>query len=464
MPKLKRILPFLSVLPLILAVIGYLIEDEGFLDALYHSVSLYYFQMSSQNFNVLIEISRWAAPVATTAVIACTVRSAWECVRRAFLSRSRHCAAVYGGGHISSGDRRMKFICSNDRVIRRCKKHIILFEHDRDSIDFYNQNRENLHGKTYICIREFPYTALKGAMHGGQNGAGQVIYYDAASAAARMLWKEVRLWDIPSKSKSPVVTLIGSGHLAHSIMDSALLLNLFAADQSVTYHVVSGDGLYHYRHEDMKLCNNDRIEYHPLDESRWELVSGSDIVVLCEEVSADELLTVSERCRGKVYFYAPAVNAADWLELPNCVPFGNNGDVLTYENICMDKLISDAMEEHYNYLGDRTKTREEAWNELSGFLKWSNISSADYSRVITELYELRHNDCDDSSLIRELCELEHIRWCRLHYLDHWTYSPRRDDSKKQHHYLIDFDELDKATQEKDLAVVREAVAKNMQLK
>lgn len=458
--KLKKILPFLSALPFVISAAGYLIEGENLLDALYHSVSLYYFQMSSQNFNILIEIARWTAPIATTAVITCIFRSAWECVRRAFLSHSVHCAAVYGNDRITSADRRMKFIYSHDRVVRRCKKHVILFEHDRDSIDFYNQNHENMRGSTYICLREFPYTYLKMALHAVRQKSGdQVIYFDAASAAARMLWKKVRLWDTPSRTKSPVVTLIGSGHLAHSVMDSALLLNLFSAEQAVAYHVVSADGLYRYHREDMKLCNNDMIEYHPCDESRWELISNSDIVVLCEEVTPDELITVSEKCHGKVYFYAPTISATDWLELPNCVPFGNNSDVLTYENICMNKLISDAMEEHYNYLNDRSKTREEAWNELSGFLKWSNISSADYSHVTAELYELRHGSCDDESLIEELCELEHIRWCRLHYLDHWTYSPKRDDSKKQHHYLVDFNVLDEQTKEKDRAVVMAAVAK-----
>lgn len=85
--KLKKILPFLSALPFVISAAGYLIEGENLLDALYHSVSLYYFQMSSQNFNILIEIARWTAPIATTAVITCIFRSAWECVRRVFLSQ-----------------------------------------------------------------------------------------------------------------------------------------------------------------------------------------------------------------------------------------------------------------------------------------------------------------------------------------------------------------------------------------
>lgn len=457
--KIKKIIPFLSAIPFIISTIGYLIEGEHLLDALYDSVSLYYFQMASQNFNILIEIARWTAPIAMTAVITCIFRSAWECVRRIFLSRSRHCAAVYGNNHIKSDNRRMKFIYSNDRVVRNCKKHIIIFEHDRDSIDFYNQNCNNFFGKTYICLREFPYTSLKGMPHNEKpKVTNQVIYFDAADATARMLWKDIKLWNISSENKSAVVTMIGSGHLAHSIMDSALLLNLFSVEQSVTYHVVSSDELYRYRREGMDLCNNDRIEYHPYDSDRWALISCSDIVVLCEEIPPDELIAVSEKCHGKVYFYAPSISATDWLELPNCAPFGKNSDVITYENICMDKLISDAMEEHYNYLKDSTKTREEAWNELSGFLKWSNISSADYSMVTAELYELRRESCEHNSLIEELSELEHIRWCRLHYLDHWTYSPERNDSKKQHHYLVDFNELDEQTKEKDRAVVRTAIA------
>ena len=57
------------------------------------------------------------------------------------------------------------------------------------------------------------------------------------------------------------------------------------------------------------------------------------------------------------------------------------------------------------------------WNELSGFLKNSNISSADFNEVITEL--------SDRSNSEKLAELEHIRWCLFHYLNSVSYTHLR---------------------------------------
>ena len=41
----------------------------------------------------------------------------------------------------------------------------------------------------------------------------------------------------------------------------------------------------------------------------------------------------------------------------------------------------------------------------------------------------------------EVLELEHVRWCRYHLLNHWTYAPERNNELHQHNLLVPFSDL-----------------------
>ena len=51
--------------------------------------------------------------------------------------------------------------------------------------------------------------------------------------------------------------------------------------------------------------------------------------------------------------------------------------------------------------------------------------------------------------IEELAELEHIRWCRFYFVNHWTYSAKRDNSMRRHNLLVPYEELSLEEQAKD---------------
>ena len=42
----------------------------------------------------------------------------------------------------------------------------------------------------------------------------------------------------------------------------------------------------------------------------------------------------------------------------------------------------------------------------------------------------------------ELQEIEHIRWCRFHLLNNWSYAPGgKNKVARTHHYLVPYSEL-----------------------
>lgn len=75
----------------------------------------------------------------------------------------------------------------------------------------------------------------------------------------------------------------------------------------------------------------------------------------------------------------------------------------------------------------------------------SNIASADYHEI-----RLMIMKADNSYEINDsISELEHIRWCRFHYLNHWKYGGTKDTGRRIHPCLLPFSGLNKDDKSKD---------------
>jgi len=58
-------------------------------------------------------------------------------------------------------------------------------------------------------------------------------------------------------------------------------------------------------------------------------------------------------------------------------------------------------------------------------------------------------------IVEQLAEMEHRRWMANKYFHAWEYNPVRNDSKKHHNDLLDFEDLDQNTQNYDISQVKE---------
>lgn len=447
---IKKLIPVLSVLPFLLGTAGYIITGEKVSDAMYASFALYFVNPVSDAYNILIETARWTSALVTTTAVVYAVRSLWLKIIDRIKCISRDSVAVYSEPGVEIAfDRKTKAMYAERSIKPRAASHIIMLGSDTESLQFYREHSVKLKGKpVYIGLRELEY--------GMTDAFDDVTFFDFNGSVARVLWKSVKLW---SRGKNRLtITVYGSGALAGNIINYALLLNIFSEEQQITYILAGDNENYRIRHEDMPTGNADRVLYYESGSAElWDVMKTSDIIIIADELPADLFQTIFTVCRGsEIYYYSPkAGDIGGCLKSRALHSFGSEGEILTDSNIRQDALIAKGKELNLQYA--LANNGETDWNRLDGFTKMSNISSADYMDVLRELIQSGIN-----TDVEKLAVLEHIRWCRFHYLNGWKYGipengRNKDPEMRIHKCLVDYSELTDDDKEKDAAIINNII-------
>lgn len=442
---IRKLVPAICLIPLLVGTAGYLVWGERITDALYASFALYFTNPVSDAYNGCIEFTRWTAPMVTATAILCALKNVWDHIRwRLNLLCREDSVAVYSDEDLSiTFDKGTQAIYPGDSFQGYARNHIILFSSDQKSLQFYEEHQEQMKKKTvYIGLKELELGLLKEMSH--------VTLFDVSGSIARLLWKQIALWK--SKKENLSVVIYGNSPLAQNILSVGLQLNLFSLEQHITYSMVSDNGYFQIKHHDMELMNSDEIRYYRPDQQQlWDVISDADVVIIADRMPLDFLQTVVVKAGGhSVYYYSPEEgDASEYISFRNLVLFGRNTEVFTDKNIRRQNLIQKAIELNKHYAEKYNAEKE--WNNLSGFFKASNISSADYGEVIAVLSQTVSDDV--------LAQMEHIRWCRFYYLNYWKYGvpengKNKDTQQRIHKDLVAYDQLTEAEKAKDLEAIK----------
>lgn len=440
---LKKLILVIGLVPLIAGAIGYWGPGDRLTDALYASFALYFTNPVSDGYNGFVEFARWTAPLVTATAVLYVLRNVWNRIVWRFIGLSKDSVAVYSDEDIKIAfGERTKAIYPGECVQNCFKSHIILFSSDQKSLGFYEEHKAQLKGRmVYIGLRELELGLIK-EVHG-------VTLFDINSSVSRNFWKKMCLWK--QEKRDVCIVVYGESLLAQSILSVGLQLNLFSKEQHVTYHLVSDNQNFRIKHSPLPLMNGDEIIYQRRsEEGVWSTIEKADAVIVADQVSAETLQTISAKARcGSLYYYSPESGSlGDYIAFGKPIAFGRNEDIFTDENIRRQALVQAAMALNEKYAAKHGTERD--WNRLSGFLKSSNISSADFQQVLFDLSE--------SVPEEELAELEHIRWCRFYYLNYWKQGdPKngtlKDDDERIHRDLVAYDALSDDEKSKNRAVV-----------
>ena len=117
----------------------------------------------------------------------------------------------------------------------------------------------------------------------------------------------------------------------------------------------------------------------------------------------------------------------------------------------------------YNGTEETPENMEKEWSSLDSFTRYSNISAADYHKIRLDVMaqQCLPQSADDLSPadLEQLSELEHIRWCRYHYLNNWKQGTPvnnrvKDPVHRTHSLLRPYDTLPESEKEKNRESIR----------
>ncbi|MBO5087871.1 MAG: hypothetical protein J6C01_04285 [Lachnospiraceae bacterium] len=471
--KIRRIM--LRVLQLVVFVLPFILGTYGLtqiyggnvIDAAYMTCRLYGMDADlPEEINIYVEIARWMAPFATASGVLLIIEALGKRLSNWFKRFNKNNIVVYGNSVTSElllGNLEHRGIRPVDNKIVPAEKHVILFDTDEENIDFYTKNQNQLEGKqVYIHLNEMNQLSIKNP---------NLHVFSVTEIAARLFWREEAIpFDKVEKGIYRIL-IVGFEDLGQEVLKYGLLNNIFDPKQQLEYHIFGDTHHFFDWHRELDKMIPDRIIVH--DNSVYEekgLIAQADRIVFCgadrENMVAASNILAYYNMKQDVELYA-SVFDKDVLELIGTTdvikPFASMEELCTKDYILNEKLNQDAIRTHNLYNESVTNPEWKVeWEDLSAFLRYSNISSADFNEVRRRYIDYYGDVLSREKLVAILTELEHIRWCRYHYMNNWVLGNTKDKVLHTHPCLIPFEELSKEEIDKDQVIVEQFVNEYLQ--
>lgn len=450
----KKIMKFLSVmykiLPFFLGIYCYQphFEKNGhahaLLDAIYASLKLYGGSTEGGvELDLVLEIARFLALAATFSVLISAFNKMGDLIDWLKL-RSSDSTVVYGNssyaGYIFESLKAGSRIRGGKKFIKNASRYLIMFSNDTQNLEFYHKNYESLKDKNvYIMLEDISRQSIENPL---------LTVFSVSENCARQYWR-----DYPVE-KSERIAIIGFENVGKNILLYGLQMNLIDPDQHFEYHVY-GDGRdFRREHTELDKMMPDKIIFHDDDSYGFADVSEFDRIIVCKStdescnISIVSKILASVPISSPLHVYAPNGDIiTNLFGTERCVCFGKAEEIATIDNILNERSMKAARKQHEFYYKQYGGT---PWEKLDAFLRYSNVSSADYQYVTNRLIE-------QGVPAEKLAELEHMRWCRYHYIHNWKYGENRDNSKRIHPSLIPFGELSEEEKTKDIEAIRSKI-------
>lgn len=452
----------LFLVPLVLGFVGY--HFYGGLDvagALYAALLLYFANPANDFTNVLIYIAKYSALIASSGIVISIITKAKAVILHIWKNLFKDSTVVFAdsleeGGMIAGNLKHGYVGNAIGKRVDRAKRVILFYLDDLKNLDYVCQHKTQLRDKEiFIRTNDVDMDLLRPHKDRESN----IHFFSYPDLVARTYWAENNLYNqiVDMASDKPYkMSIIGYGPIGKALFKRAFLTNLFNLEQSIEYHVFGCPGIEGEFIAGLNTMNKDKIIVYPENEEfNLKQVSGMDRVIVAD---CNNPLQIVQQlvlyCPGLCIhcFHTGSQKYEYFFGLDTIKTFGNMAEVLTEENVIGEKLQFNAKLFNYDYVYSKTKREKEKpnltnaeleWNKLSGFHKDSNMARADFYPIEKKLIN------EGKASRAAVRELEHIRWSRFHFINHWQYNEKRDNSLRHHNLLIPFDNLSDEEKNKD---------------
>ncbi len=452
--------------PLVIGMIGLLSAGEPFVQAFYRCLRMYIMEYDAEPANILVEIARWWAVIATAGGVMLAINLLGGKLRNFLHYLCGNSVAVYGPENeqqqlLDTLGRRG--IVGKDKLVRAHR--YILLNSEEENFEFYTTHLAKLKKRpVYLKCQSLPSQSASDP---------NLRLFCPEETAARIFWKENFLYPESEASCHQMkIVFLGFGRLGEELLLSALQNNIFSPNQRIEYHIFGNGDSFTATHTQLTGWE-DSITFHsePWYDHIQLIARANRVIVLTQEnqlALLKDLLLATTRSRIDVFAAnttgIPLLAGHNRLQVFDWQAVGQK-----LENILGDLLYERAKRINLRYANlyggvEETDANKEAeWNKLDTFTRYSNISSADYHEICLMIFDHMGLPHDAAKLTKEqlelFAELEHIRWCRYHYLNNWRQGipangKNKDAAARIHKDLIPFGDLTDGEKEKDRENIR----------
>ncbi len=466
MKRSARWARLLLLLPLVMGVCGFVfLEGTPLLDALFKSVTMYVLNFGDTPPNPLVEAARWTAPLATASGVALAVSSLreWASARWKYLRGGS--VAVYG-----PEEEKAPILAQLGRrgidgrgAFFKADRYILL-DGERENFAFYEAHADRLRGHRVYIRSELPAQSVS---------RPELKLFCPEEIAARLYWRERDLYSIwKGTSGTARIVLLGFGRLGEELVSQGLQNNIFSPEQRVEYHVFGDCARFLASHTSLSMISDPVVGHDEPWFRALPLLEEADLVLVLRQEDQPALLQalLAATLRREIDVFSAGDPELDLLaqrERLRPFPWRDRARQLPY---LMDdvldrraKRINLRYSHLYEGVAENDENMEKEWAALDAFTRYSNISAADYHELRLKLMDAQGLPRDPGALSPEdmerLAELEHIRWCRYHFLNNWRpgrpeNGKAKDPARRVHTLLCPYGDLPEAEKEKDRENIR----------
>lgn len=467
---MKRSLLFYKLvllLPLVVGIYGFVVlAGEPFLDSVFNCVIMYVMNYGDTPPNILVEIARWTAPLATAGSVVLAVSSLkrWGVSRWKYLRGGS--VAVYGPDKEKEtvlAQLGRKGIDGQDDFVKA--ERYILMDDESENFLFYRTHAEQLRRRhIYLKCESMPAQSIS---------EPNLKLFCPEEIAARLFWRQRDVYSVWQKSSGVLkIVFLGFGKLGEELLCQGLQNNLFEPKQRLEYHIFGDCTAFLATHISLEEISDPVVQHREPWYDSLTLLEEADLLLVTQQQEQPALLQtlLSVTLRREIDVFSSEEPALALLDQQERLRF------FSWQTQAMDLslLFEDTLYRRakcinlrychlYQGIEETKETMEIEWNKLDSFTRYSNISAADYHEQRLKLMKAQgisdQTDAISPESMEVLAELEHIRWCRYHYLNNWRYGhpeneKAKDPARRLHTLLIPYAELSEAEKEKDRENIR----------
>ena len=482
----------LMLISLILGLAGFLYAGHSFSDALYGAIKLFGLNMSYDDHNIMIEIAKWLSPISLSTAIFTQARPLYMWLRDGIVfGLAGQRTIIYSDNYAGKAlfyDLKLKGVMREGICLlsEKANRSIIIMSDDEKGLEIYRRLKEMDAKSIYLCQYSMEPALLP--------SWGDTVISNINDVIAAYFWRKEFFRGGEENRIDPITWYDGEKHifdndpervfniviidynaLGKRLLYKGLLMNIFSPDQSIRYHVLDEKKEHKLFKDEIKQAeslNGDKVKFYSNSKKLFSSINEPDAIILTNDVDPaviQNLLYSTESTR--IYYYDKMdINlrtgfSADYNQSKESTDerqdgcprkcscydrlfgYGSDKEILKEKYILSSSLIENAKQLNHIISAKKSDWKpdnsmkdaiDEEWSKLSGFKKGSRVNAMDYFEIGAMVASWDKDWSDD-----QLAEMEHTRWARYYYLNHWNCGEEDDDSKRTHNYLRPYGDLPK---------------------